>query len=242
MQALQWAISYPSRLRHAVLIATAPSLSALNIAFNEVSRQAILTDPDFREGRYEDPDCPRHGLRLARMLAHINYSSGAGLERKFGRALRHAHLDYTFEPIFEIEAYLHHQARKFADHFDADYYLRITKALDHFDPARDHGAGELWRALQRTTADFLVIAFSTDWRFAPSRSKEIVDALHRTGKHAVYHEVSGPYGHDGFLMDDAHYHGFMRARFEAIAGECMPRGGSGHHGTIGATACASACE
>jgi len=216
MQALQWAISYPRRARHVAVIASAPCLSAQNIAFNEIARQAILGDPDYCAGRYAS-DGPRRGLRLARMLGHVTYSSYEGLERKFGRAHRGAQPGFALDPEFEVESYLHHLGNKFADDFDANAYLRITKALDYFDPARDHGRGDLAAALAETNAQFLVVSFAQDWRFSPARSKEIVGALRRVNKQVHYANIDGPYGHDGFLLNDAHYLRVMRTYFDRVA-------------------------
>lgn len=218
MQALQWSVAYPERVRHAIVIAAAASLSAQNIAFNEVARQAILADPDFCGGHYAEWNRrPRRGLRVARMLGHITYTSSAGLQAKFGRALRRSHLGFDLGPEFEVESYLHHQGDKFAAYFDANAYLLLTKALDYFDPARDYGCGDLTCALARAAARFLVIAFSEDWRFSPARSIELVTALERAGKVVRYEEVSGPYGHDGFLLGDARYHNLVRSYFEQIS-------------------------
>ncbi|MEK7875464.1 MAG: homoserine O-acetyltransferase, partial [Pseudomonadota bacterium] len=177
MQALSWTIQYPARIGHALLIACAPNLSAQNIAFNEVARQAIITDPDFHDGHYYEYNTkPARGLRVARMVGHITYLSDDEMASKFGRQLRHGKLNYSFDAEFEIESYLHHQSHKFSDYFDANTYLRITKALDYFDPAAEHG-GNLTLALEPATAGFLVVSFTTDWRFSPERSREIVKAL-----------------------------------------------------------------
>ena len=176
MQALAWAIRYPERIRHALVIAAAPNLSAQNIAFNEVARQSILTDPDFHEGHFDAHSTkPRRGLRLARMIGHITYLSDEQMEEKFGRSLRDG-LNFSFAPEFEIESYLRHQGEKFAEYYDANTYLRITKALDYFDPAHATG-GNLARALEPARCQFLVVSFTTDWRFSPARSREIVKAL-----------------------------------------------------------------
>src|SRR5947209_1863470 len=177
MQALQWTLSYPQRVRHALVIAAAPKLSAQNIAFNEVARQAIMTDPDFHGGHYyEKGVLPSRGLRIARMIGHITYLSNDAMMEKFGRLLRRGNLGFDFEADFEIESYLRYQGEKFSSYFDANTYLRITKALDYFDPAADFG-GDLAKALARASAAFLVVSFKSDWRFAPGRSREIVRAL-----------------------------------------------------------------
>ena len=216
MQAMQWALEYPERIRHALAIASAPKLTAQNIAFNEVARQAILTDPDFHGGHYyEHGVVPARGLRLARMLGHITYLSDDQMAEKFGRRLRQADLRYSYDVDFEIESYLRYQGDKFAGFFDANTYLITTKALDYFDPARDYG-GRLAAALARAKAKFLVVSFSTDWRFAPERSREIVYGLVHNGLDVSYAEVESMAGHDSFLLDDPHYHAVLRAYFEGI--------------------------
>jgi homoserine O-acetyltransferase len=210
MQALAWSIRYPQRVRHALVIAAAPNLSAQNIAFNEVARQAILTDPQFHDGHFAEHGVkPRHGLRVARMLGHITYISDEQMEEKFGRQLRDG-LNYSFGAEFQIESYLRYQADKFSDYYDANTYLRITKALDYFDPASATG-GDLRRALSPALAKFLVIAFTTDWRFSPARSREIVKALLDNDHDVNYAEIVAPHGHDAFLLDDARYHELIRA-------------------------------
>lgn len=220
MQALQWTITYPERVRHALVIACAPNLSAQNIAFNEVARQAIVTDPDFHDGDYYTQGVnPRRGLRVARMIGHITYLSDDEMASKFGRALKHGKVGYGFDAEFEIESYLRHQADKFSGYFDANTYLRITKALDYFDPAFDSG-GDLTRALAPATAGFLVVSFTTDWRFSPERSREIVHALVKNKRNVTYAEIDAPHGHDAFLLDDARYHGVMAAYFDRIGREC----------------------
>jgi len=216
MQAMQWALEYPERIRHALVIASAPKLTAQNIAFNEVARQAILTDPDFHGGHYYAHGVvPARGLRLARMLGHITYLSDDQMAEKFGRRLRQVDLQFSYEVDFEIESYLRYQGDKFAGFFDANTYLITTKALDYFDPARDYG-GDLAAALARARAKFLVVSFSTDWRFAPERSREIVYGLVHNGLDVSYAEVESIAGHDSFLLDDPHYHAAMRAYFEGI--------------------------
>lgn len=200
MQALQWSIDYPNRLRHAIIIAAAPKLSTQNIAFNEVARQAIMTDPEFHEGRYYDFDTvPRRGLMLARMLGHITYLSDDALRAKFGRELRVDKLNYGFDVEFQIESYLRHQGKTFVDRFDANTYLLMTKVLDYFDPAGDYG-DDLTAALANTSADFFVVSFTSDWRFSSSRSREIVKALHDNNLNVSYSEIDVPDGHDAFLL------------------------------------------
>lgn len=221
MQCLQWAIDYPERLRHALLIATAPKLSAQNIAFNEVARQAILSDPDFHDGYYLDHDTiPRHGLALARMLGHITYLSDDAMRAKFGREPRGASgkLSYSFDVDFQVESYLRYQGKSFVERFDANTYLLMTKALDYFDPAAafDH---DLSAALAHVTAGFLVVSFTSDWRFSPSRSREIVSALLDGDKAVAYAEIDAPHGHDAFLLPIPSYFDVLRAYLERVAEE-----------------------
>lgn len=216
MQAMQWAVSQPARLAHSIVIAAAPKLSAQNIAFNEVARQAITTDPDFHGGNYYSQGVvPKRGLRIARMIGHITYLSDDAMAEKFGRALREGGFKFNFDVEFQIESYLRHQADKFAEHFDANTYLRITKALDYFDPAAARG-GNLSAALKPATAGFLVVSFTSDWRFSPARSREIVKALLDNRLRVSYAEIDAPHGHDAFLMDDARYHKLIRAYFDNI--------------------------
>ncbi len=234
MQALCWAMRYPQRLGHCIAIATAPNLSAQNIAFNEVARRAIVTDPDFHGGHYlAHGTVPKRGLRVARMIGHITYLSDDTMDAKFGRNLRAVACSvedgtqardvatprYTTQDIeFEIESYLRHQGDKFSEYFDANSYLLITRVLDYFDPAREHG-GDLSAAFAAATAKFQLISFTTDWRFSPGRSREIVKALLDNRLDVSYAEIAAPHGHDAFLLDDPRYHGVLRARFERIAGE-----------------------
>ena len=218
MQALQWTLSFPERIRHSIVIAATPKLSAQNIAFNEVARQAIMTDPDFHEGHYYDKGVvPRRGLRIARMLGHITYLSDSAMMEKFGRVLRHkAAPGFGFDIDFEIESYLRHQGDKFASYFDANTYLRNTKAPDYDDPATEDG-GDFSLTLARASAAFLVVSFTSDWRFTSGRSREIVKALLDARKIVSYLEIDAPQGHDAFLMDDARYHGALAAYFGNIA-------------------------
>ncbi len=221
MQALSWAMTLPERVAHCVVVASTPRLSAQNIAFNEVARRAIITDPEFHGGDYYAHGVvPRNGLSVARMVGHITYLSDDDMAEKFGRTQRAPaaggayHYGYGVE--FEVESYLRYQGEKFSKYFDANTYLLITRALDYFDPARETG-GDLARALKPATADFLLVSFTTDWRFAPARSREIVRALLQNGQPATYAEIDAPHGHDAFLLDDARYHGVMRAYFARIA-------------------------
>jgi homoserine O-acetyltransferase len=216
MQALCWAIRYPQRIGNALVIAAAPNLSAQNIAFNEVARQAILTDPDFHGGHFAAAGTkPRRGLRVARMIGHITYLSDEQMEEKFGRELRDG-LRFSFAPEFQIESYLRHQGEKFAEYYDANTYLRITKALDYFDPALATG-GDLKQALAPARCRFLVVAFTTDWRFSPSRSREIVQALVDNDREVAYAEIVAPHGHDAFLLDNPQYLSVVSAYFERVA-------------------------
>ena len=222
MQALSWTLQYPSRLRHAVVVASAPNLTAENIAFNEVARRAIVTDPDFCEGHYAAHGVlPKRGLRIARMIGHITYLSDDVMNEKFGRQLReisgtHAS-GYKFstqDVEFQIESYLRYQGDKFSEYFDANTYLLITRALDYFDPAAGFG-GDLSAALKQATAKFLLVSFTTDWRFAPARSREIVKALLDNQCDVSYVEIDAPHGHDAFLLDDARYMGVVRSYFQS---------------------------
>jgi homoserine O-acetyltransferase len=210
MQALAWAIRYPPRIARALVIAAAPNLSAQNIAFNEVARAAIMTDPDFHGGKFYDHGVkPVRGLRVARMIGHITYISDEQMAERFGRQLREG-LNFSFAPEFEIESYLRYQGEKFAEYYDANTYLRITKALDYFDPAAAT-SGKLARALAPSTCRFLVISFTTDWRFSPARSREIVKALVDNRRDVCYAEIEAPHGHDAFLLDTPQYHAIVRA-------------------------------
>jgi homoserine O-acetyltransferase len=218
MQALCWSFRHPHRVRHALVIAAAPNLSAQNIAFNEVARAAILTDPDFHEGDFGAHGVkPIRGLRVARMIGHITYISDEQMAEKFGRQSR-AESKFSFDPEFQIESYLRYQADKFSEYFDANTYLRITKALDYFDPAAAAG-GNLAKALSAATACFLVVSFTTDWRFSPARSREIVEALMENGADVSYAEITAPHGHDAFLLDDPRYHALVRAYLDRAAQE-----------------------
>jgi homoserine O-acetyltransferase/O-succinyltransferase len=228
MQALSWTLQYPDRVRHAVVIASAPNLTAENIAFNEVARRAIVTDPDFHGGHfYEHGVIPKRGLRIARMIGHITYLSDDVMNAKFGRQLKQSlGLDrvndnlgtysYTTQEVeFQIESYLRHQGDKFAEYFDANTYLLITRALDYFDPARKHH-GDLTQALAIAKAKFLLVSFTTDWRFSPNRSRELVKALLDNNRDVSYAEIDAPHGHDAFLLDDARYTNIVSSYFNSI--------------------------
>ncbi|MES2632502.1 MAG: homoserine O-acetyltransferase [Pseudomonadota bacterium] len=221
MQALSWTLQYPDRVRHAVVVASAPNLTAENIAFNEVARRAIVTDPDFHGGHfYEHGVVPKRGLRIARMIGHITYLSDDVMNEKFGRQLQNAiDVRYTTQDVeFQIESYLRYQGDKFSEYFDANTYLLITRALDYFDPALKHD-GSLTRAFAQVRAKFLLVSFTTDWRFAPSRSREMVKALLDNRRDVSYAEIDAPHGHDAFLLEDARYLSVVRAYFERIAAE-----------------------
>jgi len=225
MQALSWTLQYPNRVRHAVVVASAPNLTAENIAFNEVARRAIVTDPDFHGGHfYEHGTVPKRGLRIARMIGHITYLSDDVMNEKFGRQLKQAVLGedpyhYTTQDVeFQIESYLRYQGDKFAEYFDANTYLLITRALDYFDPALAFG-GDLSRALQRATCKFLLVSFTTDWRFSPKRSREMVKALLDNQRDVSYAEIDAPHGHDAFLLDDPRYMDVIRSYFDSVHAE-----------------------
>ena len=252
MQALSWTLQYPDRVRHAVVVASAPNLTAENIAFNEVARRAIVTDPDFHGGHfYRHGVLPKRGLRIARMIGHITYLSDDVMNEKFGRRLQAptlpaargslppegAHFALgrpggetpvpplvaslaapfkfsTLDVEFQIESYLRYQGDKFAEYFDANTYLLITRALDYFDPASESG-GDLSRVLARASAKFLIVSFTTDWRFAPARSREIVRALLDNQHDVSYAEIDAPHGHDAFLLEDPRYMGVVRSYFQS---------------------------
>lgn len=218
MQALQWTMSYPERVRHCVAIASAPKLSAQNIAFNEVARQAILSDPEFHGGHFlEQNVIPKRGLMLARMVGHITYLSDDAMGTKFGRGLKSEKLNYDFNSVeFQVESYLRYQGEEFSSRFDANTYLLMTKALDYFDPAAVHG-DDLAKALSTAKADFCVISFTTDWRFSPERSHEIVDALMAARKNVCYLEIDAPQGHDAFLIPIPRYLQAFRGYMNRIA-------------------------
>ncbi|PIT32637.1 homoserine O-succinyltransferase MetX [Snodgrassella alvi] len=219
MQALQWAIDKPQRLKHALIIASAPRLSTQNIAFNDVARQAILTDPDFCQGQYtQQQKIPRRGLRIARMMGHITYLAEDGLGKKFGRQMRQLNYQYDYNVEFEVESYLRYQGDKFAEVFDANSYLLMTKALDYFDPARDYD-GNLVAAVSAIQAKILIASFSSDWRFSPRRSQELLDALVAANKPVQYIALKSAHGHDAFLMEDADYQAAIRIYFNNIATE-----------------------
>jgi homoserine O-acetyltransferase len=228
MQALQWSISYPERVRHCVVIASAAKLSAQNIAFNEVARQAITRDPQFHDGHYyEKGVVPRTGLMLARMVGHITYLSDDGMREKFGRELKDGKLSFDFNPQFEVESYLQYQGERFSSSFDANTYLLMTKALDYFDPAGERGH-DLAAALEPARCGYLVISFTTDWRFSPERSRELVDGLIAAGKPVSYAEIDAPQGHDAFLIPIPRYMEVLGRYLERIANGLTPAKGEPH--------------
>ena len=237
MQVLRWAISYPERLRHAVCIAAAPKLSAQNIAFNEVARHSIINDPNFHDGHYLEANTyPKLGLMLARMVGHITYLSDSAMREKFGRAdtgiesstsnfgrdLRSGKLSFGFNVDFQVESYLHYQGERFSENFDANTYLLMTKALDYFDPSVDFD-GDFSAALQQATCKFLVISFSTDWRFPPERSRKIVNYLLKAGKEVSYLEVEADQGHDAFLLPIPRYINALKAYLKRAHTEIVER-------------------
>ena len=220
MQALQWAIDFPERIAHAVAIAAAPKLSAQNIAFNEIARQAILSDPDFLDGRYFEAETkPRKGLMLARMVGHVTYLSDDGMGVKFGRELKSGDIRSAQDVQFQVESYLHYQGTSFSERFDANTYLLMTRALDYFDPALEYG-GDLVAALRRAKARFLVLSFSSDWRFSPERSNEIVDALVEARKDVASAVIEAPHGHDSFLLPNERYFDVLGGYMDAVAERC----------------------
>lgn len=219
MQAMQWSLTYPERVRHVLAIASAPCLTTENIAFNDVARNAILTDPDFHNGDfYQFGVVPTRGLRLARMLGHITYLSDDAMAGKFGRGLRSGEYKFSYDIEFEVESYLRYQGDKFAAYFDANTYLLMTKALDYFDPAQ-HTEHNLARAFAAVKANYLVVSFSSDWRFSPDRSREIVKALLHNRRNVSYAEIQSRHGHDSFLMQDEQYFAVMRNYLNNVAKE-----------------------
>jgi len=222
MQALQWAVDYPDRIAHAIVIAAAPKLSTQNIAFNEVARQAIRFDPAFHDGYYREHGVvPERGLMLARMLGHITYLSDDVLHAKFGRELRDGKFNFGFDVEFQIESYLRHQGQSFVGRFDANSYLLMTKSLDYFDPAAKFG-NDLTATMAGCEAKFLVVSFTSDWRFSPEKSREIVRALLDARKDVSYIDVESEQGHDSFLLEVPVYHAVLRNYFQRIRAEFGP--------------------
>jgi homoserine O-acetyltransferase len=224
MQVLDWAVRYPQSVAGAIAIATTPRLSAQSIAFDAIGRTSILSDPNFNAGKYGDDGGPAEGLAIARMIGHITYLSDDAMMEKFGRTLRADTIGFHFDIDFEVESYLKYQSEKFAEYFDANTYLLITRALDYYDPAHDFD-GDLTAALAPATCRFLVASFTSDWRFSPARSREIVKALVDNRRDVSYAEIDAPHGHDAFLLDDARYHAVLRAYFDNVAREIGAGGG-----------------
>ncbi len=217
MQAIQWSVAYPSRVRNAVVIAAASKLSTQNIAFNEISRQAILADPNFNNGHYNEKNtAPTDGLKLARMIGHMTYLSDDGLRAKFGRERTDKNTSFSFGAEFEVESYLQYQGDAFVNRFDANTYLLMTRALDYFDPAQNHG-DDLRKTMAGASARFLVISFSSDWRFSPARSREIVRSLLYSNKDVSYCEIESDFGHDSFLLPITDYHQILTKYFRGIS-------------------------
>ena len=218
MQALEWSVRHPSWLSHCVVLAAAPGLTAQNIAFNEIARQAIFSDPQWLQGDYAlSETVPEKGMALARMVGHLTYMSADKMSDKFGRELRQGSFEPDDdEPIFQVESYLRYQGSQFAGRFDANTYVIMTRALDRFDLA-SHGQGDLSQALAQATAEFLVVSFSSDWRFAPSRSQEIANALLASGKRVTYADIESDAGHDGFLLEDKDYMALVGAWMKRVA-------------------------
>jgi len=216
MQALEWNLQFPNEVKNTIIIAAAPNLTAQNIAFNEVARQSIITDPDFQKGNfYTKKNKPKRGLRVARMLGHITYLSNDAMKNKFGRKKKNKDFQYNFNTEFEIESYLNYQGDKFAQEFDANTYIRMTKALDYYDPTKQNKK-KLSAVFKKIKSKFLVISFTSDWRFSPARSKEIVKSLLDNNINVSYAEISAESGHDAFLMSDDHYHEILNSFFKNI--------------------------
>jgi len=200
MQALEWAVTYPDKMKAVIPIATTPRLSPQGIAFNEVGRQAIFADPNWRNGNYYDGQSPDIGLALARMVGHITYLSEKSMREKFGRDLRYRKgYAYNFDTEFQVESYLHYQGEKFTSRFDANSYLYLTKAMDYFDLTS--GGHTLRENLKHVTAKFLIIAFTGDWLFPADHNKQIANALRNNGTDVTYVELQSDYGHDAFLVE-----------------------------------------
>ncbi|MDG2090091.1 MAG: homoserine O-acetyltransferase [Gammaproteobacteria bacterium] len=238
MQVLRWAISYPERIRHAIVIAAAPKLSAQNIAFNEVARQSITTDPDFHQGHYyEQGTYPKKGLTLARMIGHITYLSDSSMNEKFGkdsltggnfgRDLSTGKLNFGFDVDFQVESYLQYKGESFSSNFDANSYLLITKTLDYFDPAVDY-EGDLSKAFLHGNCKFLVVSFSSDWRFPPERSRELVNTLLKAKRQVSYLEIESDGGHDAFLLPVPRYLEGLSSYLSVVANETFTNEKTSH--------------
>tara|TARA_R110001592_G_scaffold1911_1_gene11823 strand:- start:2764 stop:3948 length:1185 start_codon:yes stop_codon:yes gene_type:complete len=219
MQALAWSLYYPDRLKHAVVIASTPKLTAQNIAFNEISRKAITSDPDFHQGHYYRLNTiPSKGLMLARMIGHITYLSDASMGEKFGRERKTEAFNFGYGVEFEVESYLNYQGERFSKSFDANTYLLMTRVLDYFDPASEFG-GSLEKAFEQAKCHYFVVSFSTDWRFAPERSEQLVESMIKAGRSVSYAEVDAPYGHDAFLIPTERYMAIFSAYMKRIIRE-----------------------
>lgn len=207
MQAMRWALMFPERVKHCVVVASAMKLSAQNIAFNEIARQAIMSDADFDDGHYlSNANIPAKGLGLARMVGHVTYLSDHAMAAKFGRELRTGSFEIgtNDDVVFQVESYLRHQGSQFSESFDANTYILMTRALDYFDLAREYGDDPV-QAFKNAKCSFLVVSFSTDWRFSPERSREIVDALIAANQPVSYTQIEAKEGHDAFLMPIPRY-------------------------------------
>lgn len=222
MQAMRWSLLHPDEVRHCISIASAMKLSAQNIAFNEIARQAITSDPHWHGGRYlEQGSYPQSGLALARMVGHVTYLSADGMMEKFGRELKNGDLfpGSESEVEFQVESYLRYQGDQFAHSFDANTYILMTRALDYFDLARDYGDDPI-ATFSHSQASFLIIAFTTDWRFSPLRSREIVDALIGARRPVCYAEIEASHGHDAFLSPIPRYRDVFATYMRRVAMEC----------------------
>lgn len=216
MQALQWTISFPEKVQNIISVAAASKLSAQNIAFNEVARQSIINDPDFRDGYYyEHGVIPKIGLSIARMLGHITYLSDDSMRQKFGRDLKEGKLNFSYDVDFQVESYLRYQGKSFVDKFDANTYLLMTKVLDYYDPASRFG-GDLSKAFEKSISNYLIVSFTSDWRFSPERSQEIVEALVGAKKNVTYSEIEANNGHDAFLMPIPNYLNILKNFMDSI--------------------------
>ena len=216
MQALQWTISFPEKVQNIISVAAASKLSAQNIAFNEVARQSIINDPDFRDGYYyEHGVIPKIGLSIARMLGHITYLSDDSMRQKFGRDLKEGKLNFSYDVDFQVESYLRYQGKSFVDKFDANTYLLMTKVLDYYDPASRFG-GDLSKAFEKSISNYLIVSFTSDWRFSPERSQEIVEALVGAKKNVSYSEIEANNGHDAFLMPIPNYLNILKNFMDSI--------------------------
>jgi homoserine O-acetyltransferase len=210
MQALEWAVRYPEFVRGCIPIATTSRLAPMGLAWSAIGRNAIMADPRWRGGRYEDDEGPAAGLAVARMIGHVTYLSSVSIAEKFGRRLRgREDYSYSFEPDFEVESYLRHQGDSFTRRFDANSYLYISRALSYFDLARSWGEGSLERAMARARARFLVLSFSSDWLYPPSDSAALAEALRSSGGDVESHVIESTYGHDAFLLEEAALTGYI---------------------------------